>query len=138
MTGYAESHHPDGEGARALLRRVSLRRVRASPHRCPPAPRRATLGSMTPDATPEPGSLTVPPLFGWKGIAVLLVAALVIGVGYLVLSALSAGRQTSADWDEWLQGRSRNRYDAVDGADLPRPGPSPDRSGVHPGAHRTG
>jgi hypothetical protein len=62
---------------------------------------------MTPDATPEPGSLTVPPLFGWEGIVVLLVVALVIGVGYLVLSALAAGRRPSADWEEWLQGRSR-------------------------------
>ena len=93
---------------------------------------------MTPDATPEPGSLTVPPLFGWEGIVVLLVAAVVIGVGYLVLSALSASHRPSADWDEWLQGRSRNRHDPSDGADVPRPVASPDRSGRGHGPHRSG
>ena len=95
-----------------VAREASLRRVTASSHRSPTAARAVTLGSMTPDATPEPGSLTVPPLFGWEGIVVLLVAAVVIGVGYLVLSALSASRRPSADWDEWLQGRTRDRHDA--------------------------
>ena len=94
---------------------------------------------MTPDVTPAPGSLTVPPLFGWEGIVVLLVAALVIGVGYLVLSALSAGRRPSADWDEWLQGRSRSRGDAVDGPAVQPPGtPPPARSGERHGARRSG
>ena len=93
---------------------------------------------MNPDATPAPGSLTVPPLFGWQGIVVLLVAAVVIGVGYLVLSALSASRRPSADWDEWLQGRSRDRHDAADGSDVPRPAAAPIRSGGRPGARRSG
>ena len=112
MPDHGQSHHPDGEGARLLLRRSSLRRVTTSPQRSPTAARGVTLGTMTPDATPAPGSLTVPPLFGWEGIVVLLVVALVIGVGYLVVSALSASRRPSADWDEWLQGRSRDRHDA--------------------------
>ena len=93
-------------------RGASLRRVTAFAQSSPTAARGVTLGGMTPAATPEPGSLTVPPLFGWEGIVVLLVVALVIGVGYLVISALSASRRPSADWDEWLQGRSRNRHDA--------------------------
>ncbi|RBY81251.1 hypothetical protein DQ239_01150 [Blastococcus sp. TF02-09] len=92
---------------------------------------------MTPPATPEPGSLTVPPLFGWEGIVVLLVAAVVIGVGYLVLSAVSANRRPSADWDEWLQGRSRVRRDAVDGPGAPPSAPIPDRSGEPRAARRT-
>ena len=93
---------------------------------------------MTPDVTPAPGSLTVPPLFGWEGIVVLLVVALVIGVGYLVLSALSASRRPSADWDEWLQGRSRNRHDAVDEPGVPQPASSPSRVGERYGARRSG
>ncbi len=94
---------------------------------------------MTPDPSPAPGSLTVPPLFGWEGIVVLLVAALVIGVSYLVASALSAGRRPSADWDEWLQGRSRDRGDAVDGPAAQPPGtPPPIRSGERHGARRSG
>jgi hypothetical protein len=76
---------------------------------------------MTSDANPAPGSMTVPPLFGWEGIVVLLVAAVVIGVGYLLLSALAASRRPSADWDEWLQGRSRRRDEIADGSG--RPGP---------------
>ena len=64
---------------------------------------------MTPDPSPAPGSLTVPPLFGWEGIVALLVAAVVIGVAYLALSALFTSRRPSAEWDAWLQGRSRDR-----------------------------
>ena len=93
---------------------------------------------MTPDATPEPGSLTVPPLFGWEGIAVLLVAAVVIGVGYLVLSALSASRHTSADWDEWLQVRSQDRHGAVDEPAVPQAAPFPGRRGEPSGARWSG
>lgn len=97
---------------------------------------------MTPDVTPEPGSLTVPPLFGWEGIVVLLVAAVVIGVGYLLFSALSASRRPSSDWDEWLQGRSRNRLDDADEhgrpqAAAPRPAASGSRTGGGYGARRS-
>ncbi|SDG02072.1 hypothetical protein SAMN05660662_0006 [Blastococcus aurantiacus] len=93
---------------------------------------------MTPDATPEPGSLTVPPLFGWEGIVVLLVAAVVIGVGYLVLSALSASRRPSADWDEWLQGRSRQRHDVVDRFGAQRSAPPSGHAAERHGARRSG
>jgi hypothetical protein len=94
---------------------------------------------MTPAATPEPGSLTVPPLFGWEGIVVLLVAAVVIGVGYLVLSALSASRRPSADWDAVLQGRSRDRTGVVAEPSPPgMPGPSSGRPGDRYGARRSG
>jgi len=110
----------------------------ASAKRSPAAAHGVTLGSMTPDATPEPGSLTVPPLFGWEGIAVLLAAAVVIGVGYLVLSALSASRHTSTDWDEWLQVRSRDRDGAVDELAVPQPTPSSGRLGEPSGARRSG
>lgn len=93
---------------------------------------------MTPDSAPQPGNLTVPPLFGWEGIVVLLVAAVVIGVGYLVLSALSASRRPSTDWDEWLQGRSRPRHDAVDGPGAPPSAASPEHSAGRYGARRSG
>ena len=96
---------------------------------------------MTSDVTPAPGSLTVPPLFGWEGIVVLLVAAVVIGVGYLVLNAMAASRGPSADWDSWLQGRSRDRYGVADepaGAGGAQPGPSSSRTGEGDGARRSG
>jgi hypothetical protein len=93
---------------------------------------------MTPDPTPEPGSLTVPPLFGWEGIVVLLVLAVVIGVGYLVLSAMSASRRPSADWDEWLQGRSRDRHATAPGPGTPRTDPASGRTGERYGVRRSG
>jgi len=94
---------------------------------------------MTSDATPAPGSLTVPPLFGWEGIVVLLLASVVIGVGYLVLSAMAATRRPSADWDAWLQSRSRDRDELADapiGTGGARPGPSPAGSRDPRGARR--
>jgi hypothetical protein len=65
---------------------------------------------MTPAPTaPPPGSLTVPPLFGWEHILVALVVIALAAVVGLVL--LAAGRALSArdDWQAWLDGRSAQR-----------------------------
>ncbi|TKJ31405.1 hypothetical protein [Blastococcus sp. CCUG 61487] len=62
---------------------------------------------MPTDSSPLPGSLTVPPLHGWLGIAALLVLAVVVGVGYLVVRAAGHDDSESSEWLSWLDGRSR-------------------------------
>jgi hypothetical protein len=53
-----------------------------------------------------PGSMTVPPLFGWGEVA--LVVLLVLLVALAALGALAAGRGGSggSEWEAWLDGRS--------------------------------
>jgi len=67
---------------------------------------------MTPVPTPPPpGSMTVPPLFGWEHIAIVVALVVIAGVVGLVL--LGAGRAQSgrSDWEAWLDGRSAPRAD---------------------------
>ncbi len=63
-------------------------------------------------SVPAPGSPTVPPLAGWEGIVLALLAVLVVGVAFLVIGALAtAARRPSPEWEAWLDGRSRGRAD---------------------------
>ena len=65
---------------------------------------------MTAAPTPlPPGSMTVPPLFGWGEVA--LVVALVVLVGLAAFVALAAGRATSSrsEFEAWLEARSGPR-----------------------------
>jgi hypothetical protein len=57
--------------------------------------------------TPVPGNLTVPPLFGWWEILVLLVV--VVAVAVLAFLFLGAGPADSdrSEWRAFLDGRSR-------------------------------
>jgi hypothetical protein len=56
--------------------------------------------------TPVPGNLTVPPLFGWWEILVLLVVVLVVAVvAFLFLGAGPAASERS-EWQAFLDGRS--------------------------------
>lgn len=67
---------------------------------------------MALDSAPPPGSPTVPPLAGWEGLVVALLAVLVVGVAFLVIGALAtASRRRSPEWEAWLDGRSRRRRD---------------------------
>jgi hypothetical protein len=62
---------------------------------------------MTPTPTPPPpGSMTVPPVFGWEDIATVLVVVLVLAA--VAFLALAAGRARTArsDWQAWLDARS--------------------------------
>ncbi len=61
---------------------------------------------------PAPGSMTVPPLFGWEHI--LTACALVAVVAVAALVVLASGRATSgrSEWQAWLDGRSVRRRDA--------------------------
>jgi hypothetical protein len=78
---------------------------------CRPASAR-TLGPMTPVPTPPaPGSMTVPPLFGWE--LLLTGSALVVLLAVVGLVVLAAGRDRSgrSEWQAWLDGRSAGHRD---------------------------
>jgi hypothetical protein len=72
---------------------------------------------MAPATTPPlPGSMTVPPLFGWEFIVVVLLLLVAFAVLFFVLSA--AGRNVSerAEWQAWLDARSHEGAEpAMDG-----------------------
>ena len=62
---------------------------------------------MAPATTPPaPGSLTVPPLFGWEVILVVLVVVGVVAVAFVALAAMRAGRSDRSEWQAWLDARS--------------------------------
>ena len=56
-----------------------------------------------------PGSMTVPPWFGWGEVALVVVLAVLLGVAAYV--ALAAGRAASgrSEFEAWLEGRSGPR-----------------------------
>jgi hypothetical protein len=65
---------------------------------------------MSPAPTaPLPGSMTVPPLFGWEHILIALVV--IVGAGLLGLALLAAGRAGSErdEWQAFLTARSAQR-----------------------------
>ena len=61
-----------------------------------------------------PGSMTVPPWFGWGEVALVVVLAVLLGVAAFV--ALAAGRAAGgrSEWDAWLEGRSGPRAQESD------------------------
>lgn len=86
---------------------------------------------MPADAVPVPGSPTVPPLFGWEGIVLVLFAVLLVGVAFLVIGALATTRRRrSPEWQAWLDGRSRSRLDPDHGVPVPRVRGTAGRSGA--------
>jgi hypothetical protein len=78
---------------------------------------------MTPAmAAPEPGNMTVPPMFGWGNIAILLtLAVMVAGAAFLLMAA---GRADSgrSEFEAWLAGRSAG---SADGRAQPQPASGP-------------
>ena len=66
-----------------------------------------------PDApTPlPPGSMTVPPWFGWETVAILMTVLLVAGVVFLVIGAARAGAGGRDEWRALLEARSARRPD---------------------------
>lgn len=88
------------------------------------------------DPAPAPGSLDVPPLAGWEGVVVALLAVLVVGLVFLAAGALaSASRRPSAEWEAWLAGRSRSRLDPTSPSPAAPVGDAPD-DGVGPSGPR--
>jgi hypothetical protein len=75
--------------------------------------------------------MTVPPLFGWEHI--LLVVVLSVVVAALVFLALAAGRAPSGrtEWQAYLRERSAVRRDGAGGAGTAQP--EEDRGGPPPG-----
>ena len=67
---------------------------------------------MSPSPTaPLPGSMTVPPLFGWEHILIALVV--IVGAALVALALLAAGRAGSErdEWQAFLAARSAPRRD---------------------------
>ena len=60
---------------------------------------------------PRPGSMTVPLLFGWEFIVVVLLVLVALAVAFFVMAA--AGRNVSerAEMQAWLDARSSGRRD---------------------------
>jgi hypothetical protein len=54
----------------------------------------------------DPGRMTVPPLFGWEHIVLVLALVAVVGVAFLVHSVARGSVHERADWQSWLESRS--------------------------------
>jgi hypothetical protein len=62
---------------------------------------------MAPATTPPPpGSMTVPPLFGWEGILTVVAILLIVAVGYLVILASRTSKDGRSEWQAFLDARS--------------------------------
>jgi hypothetical protein len=62
---------------------------------------------MEPDPTLlDPGRMTVPPLFGWEHIVLVLALMAVVGVAFLLHSVARGSVHERADWQSWLEARS--------------------------------
>ena len=67
---------------------------------------------MTPVPTePLPGSMTVPLLWGWENILVVLVLLVVVAVAFFVASAAGTDADGRSEWQAGLEARSRDRLD---------------------------
>jgi hypothetical protein len=62
-------------------------------------------------ASPAPGSMTVPPLYGWEAILVGLLLLIAVAVAFLVVAAARAGTSGRPEWQELLDARSRRHHD---------------------------
>ena len=94
-------------------------------------PAGAHLCRMAPAPTaPLPGSMTVPPLFGWEVILTVLVLLVAVAVAFFLASASGTAADDRSDWEAWLDARSRRRPD--------RPGePAQDATAHLTAGHRT-
>jgi hypothetical protein len=63
---------------------------------------------------PLPGSMTVPPWFGWENILAVLVLLVVVGVAFFVVSAVGEDANGRSEWQAWLNARSRQHPDPDD------------------------
>jgi hypothetical protein len=62
---------------------------------------------MEPDSSLlDPGRMTVPPLFGWENIVLVLALMAVVGLAFLVHSVARGSVHERADWQSWLEARS--------------------------------
>jgi hypothetical protein len=65
---------------------------------------------MPPDPTSldplDPGRMTVPPLFGWEQIVLVLALVAIVGVAFLLHSVARGSANGRSDWQSWLDARS--------------------------------
>jgi len=67
---------------------------------------------MAPTPTPlPPGSMTVPPLFGWGEILIVLVLLLVLVAVFLVVAAAAPAGSRRKEWQATLAARSNRAAD---------------------------
>jgi hypothetical protein len=86
---------------------------------------------MAPVTTPPlPGSMTVPPLFGWENILIVVAIAVAVALVFLVVGATGGAANGRSEWQAWLDARSSRHQDAATDADdrsaepaVPEPGP---------------
>jgi hypothetical protein len=78
---------------------------------------------MAPDPSrPLPGSMTVPPWFGWQAILLVLVLLVVVAGAFFVASATGTDVDGRSEWQAGLDARSHHRRAAVAGpGELDRP-----------------
>ena len=70
---------------------------------------------MAPVTTsPAPGSMTVPPLFGWEVILVVLVVLVAVAVAFVAFGAMRPGHSDRTEWQAWLDTRSGSRPHAAE------------------------
>ena len=76
---------------------------------------------MVPVPTPPlPGSMTVPPLFGWDAILTVLAVLIALAVVFLLVAAAGRSVDSRSEWQAGLDARSRERRLPDDGsADRP-------------------
>jgi hypothetical protein len=91
---------------------------------------------MAPEPTPPlPGSMTVPPLFGWETIVAVLLLLLVVAVAFFLASATGRAPSGQSEFQAWLDARS-NRHrefpEPVPGDGAPLPARTKDDAPNHP------
>jgi cytoskeletal protein RodZ len=72
-------------------------------------------------AAPVPGNLTVPPLFGWEALLVLLAVLVAVGVLVAVVGTARAGATGRSEWQAYLAARSSGRAESGDDTSSGRP-----------------
>jgi hypothetical protein len=63
-----------------------------------------------------PGSMTVPPLFGWQDILTVLAVLISLAVLFFVASAAGRSVDSRSEWQAGLDARSRERRLPDDGS----------------------
>jgi hypothetical protein len=72
---------------------------------------------MAPVPTPPlPGSMTVPPLFGWEDILTVLAVLIALAVVFFLASAAGRSADSRSEWQAGLQARSREHRHPDDGS----------------------
>ncbi len=67
-----------------------------------------------------PGSMTVPPWFGWGEVALVVVLAVLVGLAAFATLAAGRGSSGRSEWQAWLDGRSTGRgAPAAQGTETP-------------------